>query len=72
MNQHQPITHTISRTLKRLRVGQSVGDGSQFFANRDLRIDFVVPAAEAHHAPKVGYRHKGLLVDGTFQTPESR
>ena len=40
-------------------------DGSPFLTDRDRRMETVVRAGKLHHVSVAGYRHKGLLVNGT-------
>ena len=42
VNQHHPLLHAISRTLKRLGVSHQVESGEHFTADRNLRMDIVV------------------------------
>ena len=50
-----------------LKVDHYVEDWPLFLAERGLRIDIVGRACELGHASHGGYRHKDLLVDGTFK-----
>ena len=40
-------------------------------ADRDLRTDVVALAGGCQHAPKAGYRHQGLFVDGILVPPQA-
>ena len=42
VNQHQPLLHAISRTVKRLGVPRQVESGEPFTADRNLWMDIVV------------------------------
>ena len=42
VNQHQPLLHTISRTLKRHGISHQVESGEPFTVDRNLRMDNVI------------------------------
>ena len=65
VNQHQPLLHSISRTLKRLRVLHQVQSGEPFTADRNLRMDIVVGGGGLRNAPNPEYRDKSIMVDVT-------
>ena len=51
LNQHQPLLHAISRTLKRLGVSHQVGSGEPFTAGKSPRMDIVVGRGGLRDAP---------------------
>ena len=44
VNQHQPLVHALSCTLKSLSIRHQVESGTPFHANRGLRMDIVIEA----------------------------
>ena len=56
VNQHQPLLHAISRTLKRLRIPHQVESGEPFTAERNLRMDIVIRRGSLQDAPNREYR----------------
>ena len=65
VNQHQPLLHAISRTLKRLGIPHQVESGEAFTAERNLRMDIVVRRGGLSDAPNREYREKSILLDVT-------
>ena len=65
VNQHQPLLHAISRTLKRLGVPHQVESGEAFTVDINLRMDIVVMRGRLRNAPNPEYRDKSILVDVT-------
>ena len=63
VNQHQPLLHPISRTLKRLGVPHQVGNGEPFTADRNLPMDIVVRRGGLRDSPLQEYREKSTLLD---------
>ena len=51
VNQHQPLLHAISRTLKLLGISHQVESGEQFTAERNLRTDIVIRRGSVRDAP---------------------
>ena len=51
VNQHQPLLHAISRTLKRLGILHQVESGEPFTAERNLRMDIVIRRGSLRDAP---------------------
>ena len=73
MNQYQPLLHSISRTLKRLRVSHQADSGEPFTADRNLRMDIVASRGDIGDAPNPEYRNKSiLLVDVTHADPQAQ
>ena len=72
VNQHQPLLHSISRTLKRLRVLHQVQSGEPFTADRNLRMDIVVGGGGLRNAPNPEYRDKSIMVDVTHADPQTQ
>ena len=64
VNQHQPIIHAISRTLKQLGVPHQVESGESFTADRNVRMDIVVGRG-LRNAPNPEYGDESILVDVT-------
>ncbi len=71
VNQHQPLVHALSRTLKQACIQHGVEDGSPFTADRDLRMDVVVLPGQLREASEASFRHKGLLIDVTYADPQA-
>ena len=61
MNQHQPILHAISRTLKRLGIPHQVESGELFTSDRNLRMDIVIRRG-IRDAPNREYSDKSILI----------
>ena len=72
MNQHQPILHAISRTLKRLGIPHQVESGELFTADRNLRMDIVIRRGGFWDAPNREYRDRSILLDVTYADPQSQ
>ena len=60
VNQHQPLLHAISRTLKRLGVPHQLESGEPFTTDRNLRMDIVVRRGGIRNAPNPEYRDKSI------------
>ena len=52
VNQHQPLLHEISRTLKRLEISHQVESGEPFSAERNLRMDIIIRRGSLRDARK--------------------
>ena len=65
VNQHHPLLHAISRTLKRLGVSHQVESGEHFTADRNLRMDIGVRRGGLRDAPNREYREKPILLGVT-------
>ena len=72
VNQHQPLLHAISHTLKRLGVPHQLESGEPFTVNRNLRMDIVVRRGGRLNAPTPEYRDKTILVDVTHADPQAQ
>ena len=71
VNQHQPLLHAISRTLKRLGISHQADSGEPFTAERDVRMDIVIRRGSLRDAPNRAYRHKSILLDVTHAEPQA-
>ena len=75
VNQHQPLLHAISRTLKRLGAPHQVENGEPFTADRKLRMDKVVRRGGLRNAPnpeyRDQYRDQSILVGVTHGDPQA-
>ena len=71
MNQHQPLLHAISRTLKRLGILHQVESGEPFTAERNLRMDIVIRRGSLRDALNREYRDKSTLLDVTHAEPQA-
>ena len=72
VNQHQPLLHAISRTLKRLGVPHKLErGGNPFNADRNIRMDIVVRRGRLGNAPNPEYSDKFILVDVTHADPQA-
>ena len=63
VNQHQPLVHALSSTLKSMSIRHQVESGAPFHANRDLRMDIVIEAYGLRDATASEYRDKSILLD---------
>ena len=72
VNQHQPLVHAISRTLKRLGVPYQVESGEPFTVDRILRMDIVVRRGGLRDAPDLEYREKSILLGITHVGPQAQ
>ena len=70
-NQHQPLVHALSRTLKSMSIRHQVESGAPFHANRDLRMDIVIEAGGLRDATASEYRDKSILLDVTYAHPQT-
>ena len=71
-NQHQPLVHEMSRTLKRLRIRHQVESGEPFTADRNVRMDIVVRRGGLRDAPNREYRENSILLDVTHPGPQAQ
>eukprot|EP00904_Undaria_pinnatifida_P007452 jgi/Undpi1/3837/HiC_scaffold_16.g07206.m1 len=71
VNQHQPLVHALSRTLKSMSVRHQVESGAPFHADRDLRMDIVIEAGGLRDATAPEYRDKSILLDVTYADPQA-
>lgn len=71
MDQHQHITQTMARALKRLFIIHEVEHETLFLADWGLRIDMVAFVAWFHDTSIPTYNHNGLVIDGTFADPQA-
>ena len=62
VNQHQPLVHALSRTLKSISMRHQVESGAPFHAHRDLRMDIVIEAGGLRDATASEYRDKSILL----------
>ena len=72
MNQHQPLLHTISRTLKRIGIQHQVESGEPVTAETNLRKDIVIRRGSLGDAPNREYRDKSILLDVTHADPQAQ
>eukprot|EP00904_Undaria_pinnatifida_P000651 jgi/Undpi1/10587/HiC_scaffold_29.g13037.m1 len=70
VNQHQPLDHALSRTLKGMSIRHQVESGVPFHADRDLRMDIVIAARGLRDATASEYRDKSILLDVTYADPQ--
>ena len=70
VKQHQPLLHSISRTLKWLGVPHQAESGEPFTADRNLQMDIVVRRGDLESAPNPEYRDKSILADVTHADPQ--
>ena len=71
VNQHQPLVHVLSRTLKSMSIRHQVESGALFHADRDLRMDIVIEAGGLRDATASEYRDKSVLLDVTYADPQA-
>ena len=71
VNQHQPLVHALSRTLKRMSIRHQVESGAPFNAERDLRMDIVIERGGLRDATAAEYRNKAILLDVTYADPQA-
>ena len=72
VNQHQPLVHALSRTLKSMSVRRhQVESGAPFHADRDLRMDIVIEAGGLRDATAPEYRDKSILLNVTYADPQA-
>ena len=71
VNQHQPLVHAHSRTLKSMSIRHQVESGSPFHANRDLCMDIAIEAGGLRDATASEYRDKSILLDVTYEDPQA-
>ena len=72
LNQHQPLLHAISRTLKRLGISRQVESGEPFTAERNLRMDIVIGRGSLRDAPNREYRDKSILLHVSHADPQAQ
>ena len=72
VNQHQPLPHAISRTLKRLGIRHQAESGQPFNTDQNLQMDIVVRRGGLRDAPNRGYRDKSILLDVTHADPQAQ
>ena len=72
VNQHQPLLHAVSRTLKRLGNPHQVESGEPFTAERNLRMDIVIRIGNPRDAPNREYRARSILLDVTHSDPQTQ
>ena len=72
MNQHQPLLHAISRTLKWLGLSHQVEGGEPITADRNLRMDSVVRRGRLRNVPNPEHRDKSILVNVTHADPQAQ
>ena len=65
VNQHQPLLHTMSRTLNRLGILHHVESGKPFTADRNVPMDIVIRRRGLRNAPNREYRDMPILPDVT-------
>eukprot|EP00904_Undaria_pinnatifida_P003430 jgi/Undpi1/13088/HiC_scaffold_8.g02750.m1 len=70
LNQHQPLVHALSRTLKSTFFRHQVESGAPFHADRNLRMDIVIEADGPRDATTPEYRDKSILLDVTYADPQ--
>ena len=72
VNQHYPLVHAMSRTLKRLGIRHQVKSGEPFTADRKLRMNIVVRRGGLRDAHNRGYRDKSVLPHVTHADPQAQ
>eukprot|EP00904_Undaria_pinnatifida_P006577 jgi/Undpi1/3049/HiC_scaffold_15.g06425.m1 len=65
MNQHQPLVHALSRTLKIMPIRHQAESGAPLHANRDLCMDIVIETGGRRDATASEYRNTAILLDVT-------
>ena len=71
VNQHQPLVHALSRTLKSMSIRHQVESGAPFHADRDLRMDIVIEAGRLRDATASEYLDKSITLDVTYADPQA-
>ena len=71
MNQHQPLAHALSRTLKSISIRHQMESGTSSHANRELRMDIVVEAGGLRDATALEYHDKPILLHVTYADPQA-
>ena len=71
VNQHQPLVHALSRTLKSMSIRHQVESRAPFHPDRDLRMDIVIEAGGLRYATASEYRDKSILLDVTYEDPQA-
>ena len=72
VDQHQPLVHAMSHTLKRLGIRHQEESGKPFSADRNLQMDIVVRRGGLRDAPIREYREKPILLDVTHADPQAQ
>ena len=65
VNQHQPLVHSLSRSVKRTAIHHHVESGAPFKRNKDLRMDIIIEKGGLRDATASEYRNKSILLDVT-------
>ena len=71
VNQHHPLVHALSRTLKSMPIRHQVESGAPFHTNRVLRMDIVIEAGGLRDATASEYRDQSVLLDVTYADPRA-
>ena len=71
MNQHQPLVHALSRTLKIMPIRHQAESGAPLHANRDLCMDIVIETGGRRDATASEYRNTAILLDVTYADPQA-
>ena len=72
VNQHRPLLHAISRTLKWLGIPHQVESSEPFMADKKLPIDIVIMRGGLRVALNRAYRDKSILLDVTHANPQAQ
>ena len=70
-NQHKPLGHVTSRSLKRMSVRHRVESGAPFNTGRDLREDIVIERGGLRDASASDFRNNSILIDVTYADPQA-
>ena len=71
-NQHEPLVHAMSRTLKRLGTPHQVESGKPSTTDRNLRMNIVVRRGGLRDGPFREYREKSIPLDVTHADPQAQ
>ena len=73
VNQHQPLVHAMSRTLKRLGIRHQVESAEPFTTvDRNLRMDIAVRRGGFRNPPNREYREKSMLLVVAHVDPQAQ
>ena len=72
VNQHQPLVHALSRTLKSMSIRHQAESGAPFHANGGLRMDVVIEAGGLRDVAASEYRDKSIFLDVTYMRTHKR
>ena len=72
VNQHRPLVHAMSCTLKRLGIRRQMESGEPFTVDRNLRMYIVVRREGLRDPPNREYRNMSILLDVTHADPRAQ